>query len=113
MPHPSHVSRPASLDDGRESTGACREPSPAGFHHARTADTSPESPVPAGSRVAFFAAPKKVTKERTILALRSAFLLPAFQDVHDDAAQDQRGAFGNGRRGPMDSAPWGMRAAES
>ena len=52
----------------------------------RPAGLSLYSPVPAGSRVAFFAGPKKVTKERTILALRSAFLLPAFYKINDDAA---------------------------
>ena len=34
--------------------------------------SSTRAPVPAGSRVAFFTGLKKVTKERTILALRSA-----------------------------------------
>ena len=37
---------------------------------------------------------KKVTKESALLALRSAFLLPRFLGVNDDAAQDPRGAFG-------------------
>ena len=47
------------------------------------------SPVPAGSRVAFFTGLKKVTKESALLALRSACLLPAFGAVHDGDAKDE------------------------
>ena len=82
---------------GRASAGACREPcrvSPRSYREkARIpgqrslpllSDLNPNpkrqkvSPVPAGSRVAFFTGLKKVTKESALVALRSAFLLPRF-----------------------------------
>ena len=70
------------------------------------------SPVPAGSRVAFFTGLKKVTKESALWRC-ARHSCCRFSEMSMVVAEKNQGDLLNvGRRGPMYSAPWGMPGAE-
>ena len=60
----------------------------------------------------FFAGPKKVNKERTIKRCARHFCCRLSELSTVVAEMNQSYLLNAGRRGPMDSAPWGLHGAE-